>query len=68
MLVGFLGMGMRSPETRHLPAAAPKTLSESELADYYAQQKRRSVLNWILYVVAALAVVGLLAWQLFRSP
>jgi hypothetical protein len=77
--VSFIGLGSgggsaeadphrqaaRGPRPGEAPARA---LSDEELVAYYAAERRREVLTWIAWILAALAVVGLFAWQIGRSP
>lgn len=61
--VGFFGLGMDDP--RGAEEEGPP-LTDAELEAYYRAADRRGRLTWLLYLLAALAIVGLLAWQIFR--
>ncbi len=67
--VGFMGVGGERPTGRRSIATGPsRPLTETEIAAYYAGQKRRNIVMWLLYVAAGLAVVALLVWQVLREP
>ena len=63
--VGFFGLGIEDPRQARTGEDAP--LSEEELNAYYRQAERRGRLAWFLYALAALLVLGLFAWQVFRA-
>lgn len=62
--VGFFGMGIEDP--RGGGVEEPR-LTEAELEAYYRDANRRNRLGWIGYILAALAIIGLFAWQIFRA-
>lgn len=62
--VGFFGMGMDDP--RGEAEGPDHRLTEAELDAWYRQEARRQRLAWLAYGVAAVVVVGLLVWQVFR--
>jgi hypothetical protein len=77
--VSFIGLGSRrgpaeaDPLRRAArgprPGEAPtRALSDEELVTYYAAERRREILILVAWVLAALAVVGLLVWQIARLP
>lgn len=62
--VGFFGLGIDDPRGG---GADEEPLSDAELEAYYRQADRRNRLSWIGYILASLAIIGLLAWQIFRA-
>ena len=63
----FFGMGDGPvPGVGSTADAGRRILTERELASHYAREQRRSILGWLAGGVAAMAVLGLLAWQIFR--
>jgi hypothetical protein len=64
----FFGLGAEVDAGEESQGGAPpRILNEQELAAHYAREKRRDIAMWIAGGIAALAVVGLLAWQIMRS-
>jgi hypothetical protein len=71
-----LGGGGRDVEAKIRPRVAsprpgeapPRAFTEDELARHYAAERRRDLLTWGAWILAALAAVALLAWQVVRSP
>lgn len=45
----------------------PRSLTERELDQHYAREKRRDILIWITAGLGVVALLGLLAWQVLRS-
>ena len=63
----FFGLGGEMEGSEGRGGTPPRILDEQELAAHYARERRRDISMWIAGGIAALAVVGLLAWQIMRS-
>jgi hypothetical protein len=63
--IGFFGMGMGDERAT---APARRVLTERELDSHYRRSHRTHRIQWVLYAVAGLAVLGMLVWQVLRRP
>jgi hypothetical protein len=66
--VSFSLFGLGLPDrAREAAPERRRPLSEAELDTYYAGARKQARLMWVVYVLAALAAVGLLVWQIVRG-
>lgn len=65
----FFGLGSESQAAGELsrPGERTRVLDDRELAAHYARERRRDILTWTGGILAALGLIGLLAWQVLRA-